>query len=153
MELNEKTKQILDVLDGGKSKFELAILPIVNAINSLHGIRTRSSCGGHCNRYPYVHFWVDGSSESMTGLCLISHAIKHYNWLLVAVPRGSIGDLFLEFAIMPALSFKEGDVGESIFGFNSSSPRNVEIEQTKIDNIAGRLLALRKNSRYVPQIF
>lgn len=153
MELNEKTKRVLEVLDGGNSALDQKILPLVNAINSLSGIRTRSSCGGHFNRYPFVHFWVDGSPNSMAGLCFISHAIKSYEWKLVALPVGSIGELLLEFVVLPGLALKDWDHDQSVISIRASSPQSVEIEQDRIEDIAGRLLALSKNSRYVPQNF
>jgi hypothetical protein len=149
--LNETTKLVLQERDGGDSPLEPAILPLVNAVNSLPGIRTRSSCGGHPDRYPFVHIWADGTQEAMGSLCIVAHALKSFYWKLLALPIGSIGELRIEFLVLPGIALKEWEPDQPAMRIVSSSSSLVEAAQAEIPAIGGRIGSLKKTSRYVPQ--
>ena len=151
LELNEKTKRAMEKLDGGNVPMDQNVIPLLNAINSLDGIRTRSSCGGHPDRYPSVLVWADGTEKSMASLCILVHALKSYHWKLVAMPVGAIGDLHLDFMIMPDNALREWREHQPPVSILASETSLVEETQAQLDNIAGRILTLAGNSRFVPR--
>ena len=129
MELNDKTKQILQKIPRRQGPVEQGILPLVNALNALQGITTVSSCEGHHHQYPYVLLAVDGSAQSMESMCFLAHALKSYHWRALASPLGSAGDLSLRFVVLPAMALKDAEPDQPAFATRALDPANVAIAQ------------------------
>jgi len=149
--LHEATRAILAGIRPGTAPLDPGILPLVDALNRLPGLRTESSCGGHPDRHPYVLLKTDGSERAMAGLCLVAHALKSYGWKLQAVPIGSVGDLTLRFVAVPGQALKDWQPDQAVFGVRAADPESVRAGQASIESIAGRIATLRLNSRFVPE--
>lgn len=149
--LHDATRAILAGIRPGSAPLDPAILPLVDALNRLPGLRTESSCGGHPDRHPFVLLKTDGSGDAMAGLCLVAHALKSYGWKLLASPIGSVGDLYLRFVAVPGQALKDWQPDQAVFGVRAADPESVRAAQASIADIAGRIASLARNSRFVPE--
>jgi hypothetical protein len=149
MELNEKTKNIIENLPKNMPKMEKGILPLVNALNELPGITTVESCEGHNNQYPYVLFGVDKSTETIESLCFIAHTLKSYKWKLIASPLGSSKKLSLRFIIVSAYGLKDAEPEYHSVATRAKDPKMVIEVKKSILDIVRTLTYIKKSSKFV----
>jgi hypothetical protein len=150
--VNEKTRRIVDANAGTGQPVDQLVLPLVNAINSLTGLKTVSSCEGHGKNYPHVLFTTDGSHDALASMCIVAHALKGYGWRMVASPVGSVGDLYLRFVITPGTSLVEDSKNEPVLAQRAAEPEKALEAREQIKDIAGRIVWIANSSKFVPDV-
>jgi hypothetical protein len=146
MIINEKTKYLIEKLSKSiiDEPIDEKIIPLINAINEFDGIQTDVCCEGHGVYFPYLFFTIDGSKESLSGLGLISHFGKEFNWLVNVVTTGKEKKQFY-FAFIPI----------KIYSYNSGSnvikvkgnKDDIESERNKISFLSETIYKYAKNEK------